>query len=229
MDNNSSEKNAFVMGFTGGIGQEVLKALAREKLFAKVVLIGRRKVEFDDEELKTWEQRIVDFDNLSKHTEDFKDLHVGFCSLGTTRAKAGKEGFYKIDHDYVLESAKLAKDGGCEEFHYVSSAGADKSSMFFYLKTKAEIEDDLSKVGFNRLSIYRPKMLLGKRDEARMGERVAKFLLKPIVALSPTALSVPMEDVAKAMLNNSKKSINESVEILDNVACHNLSKEGNSK
>lgn len=46
-------KTAFVLGYTGEVGKELVKALARHKIFSQVVLIGRRKVEYDDETLKT--------------------------------------------------------------------------------------------------------------------------------------------------------------------------------
>jgi len=45
-------------------------------------------------------------------------------------------GFYRVDHDYVVNSARLAKDGGCSQFHVVSSVGANKDSSFLYNRTK---------------------------------------------------------------------------------------------
>lgn len=45
-------KTAVVTGYTGAIGREVVKALAESKRFEKVVLIGRRHVEYDDENIK---------------------------------------------------------------------------------------------------------------------------------------------------------------------------------
>ena len=47
-----------------------------------------------------------------------------------------QEGFIRVDHDYVLKSAELAKAGGCSQFHLESSKGADKNSGFLYLKVK---------------------------------------------------------------------------------------------
>lgn len=47
-----------------------------------------------------------------------------------------QEGFIRVDHDYVLKSAELAKAGGCTQFHLESSRGADKKSGFLYLKVK---------------------------------------------------------------------------------------------
>ena len=41
-------KSAFVVGYTGAVGRDVVKALVDSKRFEKVVLIGRRKVEYED-------------------------------------------------------------------------------------------------------------------------------------------------------------------------------------
>lgn len=56
------EKNmsAFVLGYTGEVGKEVVNSLIRHQLFSRVVLIGRRKVEFSDELHKN----LVSFQNI---------------------------------------------------------------------------------------------------------------------------------------------------------------------
>lgn len=51
-----------------------------------------------------------------------------------------QDGFFRVDHDYVLKSAELAKSGGCTQFHLESSRGADKNSNFLYLKVKVSTE-----------------------------------------------------------------------------------------
>jgi oxidoreductase len=35
------------------------------------------------------EQRVVDFEKLDDYADSFKDIDVGYCALGTTRAQAG--------------------------------------------------------------------------------------------------------------------------------------------
>jgi len=42
-------KMAFVVGFTGAVGKELVRALLSSRVFAKVVLIGRRTVSYEDE------------------------------------------------------------------------------------------------------------------------------------------------------------------------------------
>jgi len=40
---------AFVLGYTGEVGKELVKALLSSQIFARVVLIGRRTVTYEDE------------------------------------------------------------------------------------------------------------------------------------------------------------------------------------
>lgn len=46
------QKSCFILGASGETGKELLKELLRLKPFNNVVLIGRRKLEFEDENLK---------------------------------------------------------------------------------------------------------------------------------------------------------------------------------
>ena len=47
-----------------------------------------------------------------------------------------QDGFRKVDHDYIINFAKLAKKAGIKEFHLVSSMHVNSESSNLYLKTK---------------------------------------------------------------------------------------------
>ena len=65
----------------------------------------------------------------------------------------------------------------------VSSVGADANSMSEYLALKARVEDDLSRLGFERLDIVRPGLLRGPRGgDRRLKERLG-IVLSPITNL----------------------------------------------
>lgn len=219
-------KSAFIVGYTGEIGKEVVKEAVAINAFSSFVLIGRRKVEFKDDDLAKLEQRIVDFDNLDEYAVSLKGFNIGLCCLGTTKGKAGAEGFYKVDHDYVVKVAELAKKGGCDEFHLVSSQSANKDSLFYYQRTKAETEEDIKRMNFKRFVVYRPGFLLCDRQESRPVETAFKNILKPITWAFPTFISIPTAKVAKVMVSKAVESNQEakSIEILDNKKLHSLAK-----
>jgi len=101
--------------------------------------------------------------------------------LGTTIRSAGsREAFIAVDRDLVLRLAQAAFQQGARHAILVSSAGASRQSGTFYLRVKGEIEDALEGVGFDRLDIIQPGLLLGERAERRSGEALAQ-VLAPVV------------------------------------------------
>jgi uncharacterized protein YbjT (DUF2867 family) len=60
----------------------------------------------------------------------------------------------------------------------ISSLGANKQSSNKYLKMKGEMEEAVFKNDIPCINILRPSLLLGNREEARLGERIAKFLMQ---------------------------------------------------
>ncbi|XP_076352567.1 protein HTATIP2-like isoform X1 [Tachypleus tridentatus] len=212
--------SVFILGASGEVGQELLKAVSAEDKFSEIILIGRRKIE--EEPFTKYEQRVIDFEKIEDYGSAFQDLEMGFCCLGTTKGKAGADGFFKVDHDYVVNSAKVAKQHGCKHFIFVSSSGANHKSKILYHKTKGLAEEDLKEVGFDRLSIFRPGFLLCNRRESRPLERAALTVMKPITSLFPTLMSVPTNYLAKAMVKTVLTPSTVKVEIIENKAIHTL-------
>lgn len=119
-------------------------------------------------------------EEMDKVADRFSDRDVAFCCLGTTRKDAGSnEQFYKVDHDYVVNFATIAKNKGVEDFHLVSSVGAKSNSWFHYLKTKGDTERDCTNLGFKRMFIYRPGVLT-ERSNPRFLEKIAGYLYSSI-------------------------------------------------
>lgn len=221
-------KSVFVLGASGETGRVLLKEILEQRLFSKVTIIGRRKLTFDEEAYKNVNQEVVDFEKLDDYTSAFQGHDVGFCCLGTTRAKAGAEGFVRVDRDYVLKSAELAKAGGCKHFNLLSSKGADKSSSFLYLQVKGEVEDRVEELKFDRYSIFRPGVLLCDRQESRPTEWLVRKFFGCLPASWASGHSVPVPTVCRAMLNNAVRPSDKPREVLDNAAIHSLGKASGS-
>jgi len=215
--------SVFVLGATGEVGKEVVSELAKNANIQNVTLIGRRIIELPKSaSYAKFTQKTVDFDNLEAHSEEFKGHDVGICALGTTRGKSGVEGFKKVDHDYIVNSAKLAKEHGTKHFNLVSSGGANKNSMFLYMKVKGEVEEELKQMNFERLSIYQPGMLLCNRTEARTGESLLRSVFSCVDRWR--AFSIETSVVGAAIVLNIFNKNQEAVEILSNTQIRDLAK-----
>ena len=112
-------------------------------------------------------------------------VDIAFCCLGTTRKDAGSaEAFRRVDLDYVLAFAALARLHGCRRLLVVSSLGANPGSPALYPRTKGEMEQALLAQEWQRLVILRPAMLLGHREPARRSEQIIQAiypLVKPLL------------------------------------------------
>jgi uncharacterized protein YbjT (DUF2867 family) len=174
-------RKALIVGATGLVGGFCLQALLDDPNYSEVIALVRKPILKTHRKLKTI---VTKFDNLqielsNVHADDF------YCCLGTTIKKAGsQEAFKKIDLGLVVTVAELMKKQGAEQFLVISAMGADKNSKVFYNRTKGEMETALQELGYPCLRIIRPSLLLGPREEFRLGEKIGVILtpiLKPLL------------------------------------------------
>jgi uncharacterized protein YbjT (DUF2867 family) len=132
-------------------------------------------------------------------------LETAVSTLGTTWKKAGTwEKFEAVDRHAVLAFARAAHAAGARHFLAVSSSGADPASRSRYLRLKGEVEAELATIGFERLDILRPGLLLGHRpNDRRLLERLG-ILLDPLTQLFLRGSldrysGIPAQTVARAM------------------------------
>ncbi|KAH7319040.1 hypothetical protein BKA65DRAFT_556469 [Rhexocercosporidium sp. MPI-PUGE-AT-0058] len=75
--------------------------------------------------------------------------------LGTSKVQVGRiENQRKIDFDLNLAVAKAAKAVGIKVFVLISAAGISTTSHFAYVKIKAEFEEPIKKVGFEKTGVH---------------------------------------------------------------------------
>jgi uncharacterized protein YbjT (DUF2867 family) len=133
-------------------------------------------------------------------------LHGFVSCLGTTiRAAGSREAFIAVDRELVLRLAQLAFDHGAQHAVLVSSVGASRQSGNFYLRVKGEVEDALAKIGFARVDLIQPGLLIGPRSERRPGERLMQATAPLTNLLMQGALrryrSIGADEVAAAIHN----------------------------
>lgn len=167
-------RSAIVVGGTGLVGSNLVKLLCNSEEYISVTVIARRKLEFDHPKLAV---KIRSFNELEEKDIDF--AHEMFCCLGTTRKKAGsKAEFEKVDVEYPLQVASLAKKCGIMHFIIISAMGANEKSKVYYNQVKGKLEKELMALELPQLSIVRPSLLVGERKEFRLGEKLGEWVLK---------------------------------------------------
>lgn len=192
---------ALVVGASGLVGSHLLRRLLSNPAYASVESWGRRSLLAEHIKLT---QRIVDFDQLAKEKSHFQFDHV-FCALGTTIKKAGSsEAFRRVDYEYPLALARLAKASGAKCFLLVSALGANAQSSVFYNRVKGELEDAIAALAIPNTYFLRPSLLAGERQEHRAGERVGLLFAKIVRPLMIGPLrryrAIEADKVAAAMI-----------------------------
>jgi uncharacterized protein YbjT (DUF2867 family) len=163
--------SALLLGATGLVGGTVLDLLLNDPAYGRVVVLGRRPVDRPHPRL---EQHVADLGRLDEHAGRFAVDDV-FCCLGTTiRAAGSQEAFRRVDHDYVVDSARVAAAAGARRYLLVTAAGADSRSRFFYNRVKGDAEAGVRAQPFDGVVILRPSLILGPRAERRTAEALAQ-------------------------------------------------------
>lgn len=211
----STPRKALLFGATGLIGSHLLQqALAAGELH--VTAVTRRPLPVRHEHLTNL---VTDFSRFDAHDWP-QQVDVAFSCLGSTLKQAGsREAFHAIDHDLVVRCAQWSSRLGAQHFLAVSAIGVGRRSPVYYNRVKAETEQDLAAIGFRRLTLMQPSLLLGERDgPARAGEALAIRLAPLFGPLLAGPLSdyrpVLADDVARAMLARARQPGGEGVERL---------------
>jgi len=199
-------KKAIVAGATGLIGSQLLDILLASDIYNEVVILVRKKLDITHPQLT---QLVIDFEQIENYSASITGDAVFSC-LGTTRSKTpDRNTYYRIDHDYPLFLARLAKANGIKQFHLVSAIGANPNSGTFYIRLKGETERDISALNFYSSFMYEPSMLTGREFETRFGEVFFEGLFKIVnhllIGQWKKYRSVSGTAVARAMYEQSLK------------------------
>jgi uncharacterized protein YbjT (DUF2867 family) len=198
-------KVALLAGATGLVGNYLLDALLAADDFTRIFALTRRPLAREHWRLAN---RTVKFDELATQLTGLS-CHTAFCCLGSTiRAAGSEEAFRRVDLDYVMTFAGVAKAARAQRFIVVSAAGASPTSRSFYLRTKGEMEQALTGLKFAGLDILEPSLLLGWRREMRPVELAASLLMplvNPLLTGSRAVYrGIPARTVALAMLGAAR-------------------------
>jgi len=195
------QKIALLAGASGFVGNLTLDGLLDSADVSRVFAVTRRPLGREHPRLAN---RIIRFEQIESQLKGLT-CHVALCCLGTTIRQAGsEEAFRQVDVDAVLAFARTARAAQAQRFVVVSCVGADPGSKNFYLRTKGEMEQALTGVGFPSLDILQPSALLGWRGEIRPLELAATAVM-PLVNPFLTGKrepfrGIPARTVAAAMV-----------------------------
>ena len=193
-----------LFGATGMIGKGVLLEALDHDAVSEVLCIGRRKVDVTHDKLRQIEH--ADFTDFSALAGELSGLDACFWCLGISSAGMDEARYTEITHAYTMAAARVlhaASPKLC--FCFVSGAGTDATERgrSMWARVKGKTENDLKKVGFRELVIFRPAFIRPMRG---VGSRTALYrvLYAVIGFLGPAfralGLATSTVEMGRAML-----------------------------
>ena len=202
-------KRAIVIGGTGATGQQLIKQLLDNDSWGQITSIGRKPVLNGKSHKKLQDIVIENLYDLSSTEKLWKGNDIFFNCIGTTRKRAGSaEDFIKVEVGISMEAAKIASYAKISHASVISASGANHNQWakdwihpLLYIRTIGQKEQTVIKNKFDRVSIFRPGMLIRLVDNESWVERIMKS----------KGLGLRVDDLASAMIYDAenKKKISE--------------------
>lgn len=194
------QRRLLLIGASGLVGAHALALALADPRVARVVAPTRRALPAHPK----LENPIVDFEALPRDAAWWA-ADGAVSALGTTIRVAGSQAaFRRVDVDYVVETAALARAAGVRAFALNTALGADPSARNFYLRCKGEAERGVEALGFPALTLVRPALIGGERAQPRPMERLAIGITNALSPLLPRRYRVVhAERIARRLLEGA--------------------------
>lgn len=147
-----------MLGASGAVGGAALRALASMPAVGRVTLLNRRAIALPGASAV---QHVVDVAAPDSYRSLLAGHDVAICTLGVGEpSKTPKAEFIRVDHDIPLAFGRACHEAGIGHFSLLSAVGAEARSRFLYVRSKGALEDGLRALGFARLALFHPSMIL---------------------------------------------------------------------
>jgi len=195
-------KKAIVIGGTGATGRQLIRLLLANDKWEQITSIGRKPVLDGEKHDKLQDIVLENLFDLSSTEEIWKGNDVFFNCIGTTRKRAGSAKiFIDIEAGISMEAAKIASLARITHASVVSASGANHNQWakdwihpLLYIRTIGQKEQTVIINKFDRVSIFRPGMLIRLMDNESWVERIIKS----------KGLGLRVDDLASAMIYDAE-------------------------
>jgi uncharacterized protein YbjT (DUF2867 family) len=159
-----------VVGGTGQVGSALVRALLAASSCSEVVMVNRRQIPVAaDGRLR----QVVMDTGAANFAGDIAELartcsapdeplYAASCiGIGKGSRQWSEEDIKKLEIGVVGSFARGCLEAGVERFGLLSAAGSSARSSIRYARIMGEKEDAVRGLGFKRLAIFRPGIIVG--------------------------------------------------------------------
>jgi uncharacterized protein YbjT (DUF2867 family) len=198
-----------IAGASGLVGKQLLTLLLQDSACHEVHSLVRKPSGLQHAKLR---EHVVDFAKLETSAPALPKVDEVFICLGTTIKVAGSQAAFRaVDFDAVVAVARMGIAQAATKLGVISAMGASPKSGVFYSRVKGEMEQAVSALGFESVTLVRPSFLAGDRESlqqtSRPGEKIALAAMKLFNPLIPKNYqAVQARDVAQALLRGVRQA-----------------------
>jgi uncharacterized protein YbjT (DUF2867 family) len=165
-----------IIGGTGQVGAAVMRALAAEPSCAEIVMVNRRAVsQAADPRVRevvldtAAAQFPAEVTRLAQSVVAQGDpVHGASCvGVGSGSMKWSEEQLKALEVGVVGGFARGCQSGGITRFSLLSAAGSSVKSRIRYARLTGLKEETVQGIGFQRLAIFRPGIIVGNAHTPR--------------------------------------------------------------
>lgn len=198
--------NTLLFGGTGLVGQHVAMRASNP-----ILCVNRRPISG----LPDIHKEML-FDDLMN--SDWPDsIDTVISCLGTTIKKAGSKASFKAQ-DFSLPKHLFEKaiKKGAKRLLLVTAVGSDPHSKIFYNQVKGLLEQVVIEQGWQQVIIFHPGLLMGERNESRLGETISQKILPFFDVIIPAKYrTIPGSKVADSIICHLQRPINSGITIVE--------------
>jgi uncharacterized protein YbjT (DUF2867 family) len=200
----ASPLSVAMLGASGAVGGAVVRALLGRPELQRLTLLNRRVL---PDLPPTARQHTVDVFDPATYSPLLAGHTAAVCTFGVGEpSKVTAAELVRVDHDAVLAFAKACRAAGVAHFELLGAVGASSASRIHYLRTKGQLVDALTALGFPRLSVFQPSVIVTPTNRYGLSQ-AATLAVMPL--LSPLLVggakkfrSVAVDQLGRAMALN---------------------------
>lgn len=197
-----------MLGASGAVGGQVVSTLLAMPQLKRLTLLGRRHIELPRAAKGgAVTQHEVNIDAPDNYAYLVEGHDAAVCTMGVGQpSKMSKGEFVHIDKDVVIAFATVCRQAGVRHFELLGAVGANAQSRSFYLRIKGELREALIALGFERLSLFQPSMILTPTNRYGLSQAVTLALWPRLSPLLIAGLrkyrGIRVEDLGAAIAKN---------------------------
>lgn len=173
---------AILLGGTGQVGGAAVEALLAVPACREVVMITRKPVPARsrvrnvvlDSGAADFRERVADIARAV--LREGPASAVSCAGVGSGSARWSEDDLKRLEIGVVGAFARGCRDAGIDQFCLLSAVGSTAKSRFSYVRVMGMKEDNLRSIGFPRLAIFRPGIIVGNAHSPAWSVWLGRFL-----------------------------------------------------